>query len=417
MNSKLSIFNSLNEPKINALFIFSTVFLFPIIALINYTFEIQNGIVSQTYRFFNLTFALYLIAKYFSTLQIRQLLKINSFKKLAFLLFILFWIFYLLRIFFDIQFNNLQLLTNQTKNYYYQYSIGVTSIPLLAVITMKNVDYNFLEKNLFHYLKLIILCFLIVFIIDKFFSTHLVGRFTVSRNGFDYLDSISIALFSSLLLIISASKFYESSYNYFYFFLGCFILLSTAARGAILFTIITILFLIFYRKNDYKMNYLSTIILISLAGIVNYITSLFFKNNFSGNNILLYRINHVASEDSNITRLKILKDAFAQFIDQPLFGSHFLVIESKMYAHNIVLDALISTGLLGTLLLLPILLLFFKNILNKSIPLLLVVLGVFYFLNTLTSGAFYNTAEFWIILVLVVNYNSNNINLTKTEIQ
>ncbi|MCB9173423.1 MAG: O-antigen ligase family protein [Flavobacteriales bacterium] len=274
---------------------------------------------------------------------------------------------------------------------------------------MNKIDYNYLEKILLRYLKIISLCFLIILIIDKFFVNHLVGRFTLTRNEIDYLDSISIAIVSSLLLILSSINLNKSIYNYLFFFIGWFLLLSTAARGAIIFTILTFLFLIFYRKKEIKLNYLYLFIVISLAALTNYIASLFFKNNFGGNNILLYRISHVTSEDSTVTRLKILKDALYQFVDQPFFGSHFLVVESKMYAHNIVLDALISTGIIGSILLLPIFFLFFKNLLNRSIPIFLVLLGIFYFLNTLTSGAIYNTGEFWMIFILIVNYNFNKI--------
>lgn len=406
MNMKLAIFSNLNESRINSLFILSSIFLFPAIAIINYTFEIQNSIVSQAFRLFNLMFALYLISRNFRNIKATFSSKNYSFKKLAIFLFILFWNFYLIRIFVDLQFYKLHQLTALNENYYYLYSIGITFIPLLAAISINNIDYNYLEKMLYNYLKVINFCFLIIFIIDKFFATHLAGRLTITRNGFDYLDSITIAILSSLLVIISSSKSIKNFYNYLYLFLGCFILLSTAARGAIIFTTLTILFLIFYRNREYKINYLYFSITILLAGISNYIASLFFKNNFSGNNILLYRMNHVVSEDSNITRLKILKDAVEQFIQQPFFGSHFLVVESKMYAHNIVLDALISTGFIGSLLLIPVFVLFFRNLLNKSLLLLLFILGIFYFLNTLTSGAFYNSPEFWIIFVLIINYKT-----------
>lgn len=405
---KLSIFNNLNESKINSLFILSFVFLFPVIALINFIFEIQNGSVSQTYRFLNLSFALFLILKNILNKK-NKILKFNTFRNVALLLFLLFWCLYLLRIFFDLQIHNLHLLTSLSKNYYYLYSIGVTFIPILAIISMNKIDYNYLEKILLKYLKIIGLCFLIILIIDKFYANHLVGRFTLTRNKIDYLDSISIAIISSLLLILSSINLTKSIYNYLFFFLGWFLLLSTAARGAIIFTILTYLFLIFYRKKEIKLNYLYFFIVISLAALTNYIASLFFKNNFGGNNILLYRISHVTSEDSTVTRLKILKDALYQFIDQPFFGSHFLVVESKMYAHNIVLDALISTGIIGSILLLPIFYLFFKNLLNKTIPIFLVLLGLFYFLNTLTSGAIYNIGEFWMFFILIVNYNFNKI--------
>lgn len=400
-----SILHSGNDSKLNAVFILSSIFLFPLIAILNYSFEIQNGIISQTFRLFNLIFALFIISKNFR--NIFQIFQFNSFKQKSIVLFILFWFFYLIRIFFDLQYNNIGQLTTLSKNYYYLYSIGVTFIPLMAVIIMYEVDYTFLKKILYNYLKIISCLFIVIFIIDKFFANHLVGRFAITRNGFDYLDSISIAIYSSLLIFFCTINLNKSFYNYIFLFLSSFILLSTAARGAIIFTTITVLLTIVYRKNEFKINYWFMLAIVFLAGITNYVASLFFKNNFEGDNILLYRISHVASEDSNITRLKILKDAFNQFLENPFFGSHFLVVESKMYAHNILLDSLISVGLIGSLLLIPIFLLFFKQLINKSLPLFLAILGTFYFLNILTSGAFYNSPEFWIIFVLIINYKTN----------
>lgn len=400
-----SILHSHNDSKLNAVFILFSIFLFPFIAIINYSFEIQNSFISQAFRLFNLIFALFIISKNFR--NIFQIFQFDSFKEKSIVLFILFWVFYLIRIFIDLQYNNLGQLTSLSKNYYYLYSIGVTFIPLLAVITMYEVDYTFLEKILFNYLKIISCIFLVIFIIDKFFANHLVGRFAVTRNGFDYLDSISIAIYSSLLLFFSTINLKKSFYNYIFLFLSCFLLLSTAARGAIIFTTLTLLFTIIYRKFEFKINYWYVVSIVFLAGITNYVASLFFKNNFEGDNILLYRISHVASEDSNITRLKIVKDAFNQFLEHPFFGSHFLVIKSKMYAHNIILDSLISVGLIGSLLLIPIFFLFFKQLMNKSLHLFLATLGIFYFLNILTSGAFYNSPEFWIIFVLIINYKTN----------
>ena len=77
-----------------------------------------------------------------------------------------------------------------------------------------------------------------------------------------------------------------------------------------------------------------------------------------------------------------------------------------MYAHNILLDILVSTGFIGLLLVIPIFLLFVKRTIGEVGKdfVYILVLGIFLFVNTMTSGACYNMYEFWIIFSVIVVY-------------
>lgn len=406
-----------NKGKRNAIFVILLVFFFPAIAVINYSFEVQSGIISKLFRGFNLLICGLLFVEFFGGARFKQLisLKINKdfiFQKVPFLLFFIFWGFYLFRLYVDLEINHVINLIDYSNSYYYLFAIGVTIVPMLATLTINEFDFDFFQFILHRYLVVLNILLLIIFIQGKIINPLPDYRFYVMKNDFYYLNAISIAVYGSLLIITSFLSKTLKLTNYLLIALGFFIVLTTASRGPILSIIVALIFYLLFKEKKISIKYLYLLIALSFSILVNYLISIIFKEEYIAGNPIAHRISNITEDQSTISRIKIYKDGIQQFLDSPYFGSHFLVIDSSMYAHNLLLDILIATGIIGLILVFPIFLIFAKKILCSSQHIFLSVIGFYFFLNTLTSGACYNMNEFWIIfaLIMVVSINDKQVN-------
>ena len=419
MTFKNQIFPS-DKGKRNAVFILLLVFCFPVVALLNYCFEVKSGLISQGFRAMNLLISFILIYEFIKEKRYAIILPNFSLRyfltaKGSFLLFIIFWIFYLIRMVIDLEFHQIHeiTLTPSSTGYFYLFTIGITFIPMIAAATISKIDFDYLNNILLFYLKVLCGVLFINFFFDKLYNNQIGYRYIVSRNGQDYFDAISIAVYGGLLVLMSFLNLKKSKWNYPFIVIGVFLILTTASRGPILSILLSLIFILFFIDKKVSIKYLYLLVSIAIATVLNYLISVVFDKYFIAGNPLLHRLKNFNDDQSTVNRLKIIKDAVAQIIEQPIFGSHFLVIESKMYAHNILLDILVSTGFIGLILVIPAFLLFAKNTLIKSTIPFLSCLGIFLFLNAQISGACYNMNEFWFIFVLIIFYKSQTLNSIK----
>ena len=108
----------------------------------------------------------------------------------------------------------------------------------------------------------------------------------------------------------------------------------------------------------------------------------------------------------------IWASAWKQFTDNPIFGDSFVAdyeestMKAHTYAHNLFLDVLMSTGLIGLTLIMILLFTTFNNFLkfNKDqkrlvFPLWIAFLG--YFFLSLTSGGVFLAYPVWIMIALI----------------
>lgn len=400
-----------DKGKRNAVFLLLLVFFFPTITLINYLFEIQNGRISQLFRLINLSISFILIVEFVIRVKYnyKSYPKWNKeflLKNTPFILFLVFWGIYLTRLIIDIEFYHLIDSSPYSKSYFYIYTIGVTLIPMLAAATINQLDFDFLHHTLHRFLVILNISLLLIYFFDRFYNHQEASRFYVNRNGFDYLNSITIAVCGSLLIFTSFLRTNKKFVTYLLITLGAFIVLTTVSRGPILSTLMTLLLILIFYDKKISIKYLYLTLALSISFIVNYLVSLIFAKYYITGNPLLQRLNNVLDDESTISRIKIYTDGIVQFLDGPLFGTHFLVVKSGMYSHNLLLDILLATGILGLLLIIPIFLIFARNLLSKPHNIFLSVIGFYLFFNTLTSGACYNMTEFWIIFVVIVLYKN-----------
>jgi len=382
----------ISKGRMNSWVVISFGFFFPIIAVLNYLLNIQSGILSQTYRGINLIISL-LIIGYVTWKSIdnkKTILHIG----LAF--FILFWIIYILRLLIDIELFKITENTFYSKSYYYSFTIGVTFLPALAAALLKPIDIfyliNDLKKVLVIFNIAIVLLFFRKIITDGNFS-----RFSLERVDVDFLNPITIGTYATILILICLFSKEKKTMDYFYLLVGTINLFAAASKGPMLFAIVVILIASLSNLKLFFKNYMDVILKVFLAFIA--LPILLF---FSSKMLIVNRIINFSSDKSSSIRSEILSNAMSQFFSEPILGSHFLVFKTKFYSHNLLLDVLLANGLVGMLLLLPVFIIFIGILFKNKFRSVFLLIVLFLFFCSNTSGSVYSSNEFWITLAIIL---------------
>jgi hypothetical protein len=383
----------INNERINSWIIISLAFLFPVIALINYLFNIQSGMLSQCYRAMNLFISLIII--------IYVILKSFEKKKLmvhpGFLLFILFWIIFIVRLVIDLELLEIHKESGYPKIYYYSFSIGITLLPAVAAAFIKPIDIQILLRELKKVLIALNIIILLIYFKEIIIRHAAFFRFYLERGDMPLLNSITIGTYAALLILICLFDSKKTHRNYLYILISTINLFACASKGPLLFVLIVILIASLYNLKLFFKSTTDLLVKTILSSII-LVTTFFF-----GPSMMVFeRIINLSSDQSSSIRTKILSDAAEQFLSEPILGSHFLVIKTNFYSHNLLLDVLLANGLLGMLLLLPVFIIFFCVLFKNKFksPFLLIALFLFFCSNT--SGSVYSSNEFWITLAIIL---------------
>ncbi|MFW5886689.1 MAG: O-antigen ligase family protein, partial [Bacteroidota bacterium] len=175
-----------------------------------------------------------------------------------------------------------------------------------------------------------------------------------------------------------------------------------ASRGSIFALILPFLFLLYKSKSIKKKIGLTLFIVVSSAVIV------YLSNKFESSLILrLLNIQQdIESGSSSAARLDIWHSSFQQFLNNPLFGNSLESEKYGMYPHNIFLEVLISTGIIGSI---PFLILVYngfkgtffiiKNHIEYSwVP----VIFLQAFAQNMFSSGLYMASRFFVSIALVI---------------
>ncbi len=121
-------------------------------------------------------------------------------------------------------------------------------------------------------------------------------------------------------------------------------------------------------------------------------------------------------EDTDISRgsegearVYLVSRALAVFSDDPLFGGALVEPESRSYPHNVIVESLMSLGVLGTALFITIIVIWciaaVKAIKENNRLVWLAVLFIQYLVGSMFSGSLYTNVFIWVMgCHLCVNY-------------
>lgn len=124
--------------------------------------------------------------------------------------------------------------------------------------------------------------------------------------------------------------------------------------------------------------------------------------------VLATRLLALASEDledtSALHRIEVVSNALGQFMENPVFGNAYIEPIEQIYPHNLFVEALMATGIIGTFVLIMLLWRAFRRSLRLMrggvylFPLLLLQ----WLIAAQFSGAIWSFPQLWVLLPIVL---------------
>lgn len=372
-----------------------------------------EGALSVPYRAVILMISLFIISYTLLYYKISSAIWNNFF------LFLFFWIMYTVRIIYDLFFTNIFLAPGTKPSEYIQFAFGVVLIPSLCVMLIAQVhkiNYDWVLKWIYRVL-FITLCIAIY----TRAGSEVGGRTAGDIN----VGVISFGQFGATLSLLSLFRLYAGKNNKLYkvvfyiigFLIGFIGIFISASKSPLLALVVVSLFFTFLWYGGIKSGLLFSIIsIIIYLFFVDFIYSLnsLFNSNF------LERILYAIEMGGDNTRENYMITAFIEFIDNPFFGNAILIQEYSIagnYPHNIIVEAFMSLGFLGGVIIIAWILKCIKKIYysckthsaNSWIGLLFMQYLVF----AMFSGNIFSNNLFWIFSVLSITLYQKNIRKIK----
>lgn len=322
-----------------------------------------------------------------------------------------FWLLYLIRFSYETIFNSDKIQLSLSD--YWGYIFLGCLLPMLAFLT--TINKNILDKSL--PIVYVLLLFVNVFglINNQGFLFEEVNEIRADANiG---LNSISFATCAISLIVVSL---YLMNKFRFKILLGLSIILAvvniglSGSRGPILQLALAGLFYLFMNTKKVNPKYVF-MGLISVSGIIYYLSE---KFNFL--TVLIARFTTSQSElgGSDYERTLFLEGGWNQFRNSPLFGDSVEVRPYGIYPHNMLIESFMSLGIIGGILCITILIIAFV----RAVQLLkvkevswLVILFLFSYIATFTSGSIVNNFKFWTFLSFILVYNPQPVQYSSYE--
>ena len=406
---------------------------FPIQSFISFALNIDSNPVNVGFR---ITFLFLSVGLIVFAITKRR----GKTVRLGWFCFITFWMIYSMRLIYDLEIKQLSYLDTD-KFFVYSFAFGVCLIPSVSIY--KSVQY-------FNHLLSIRMMFWILFISNLclFYAVlssgnwNLAGIISLRANVIveingemkSIVNSIAIGFFGELMILMSIHFLNFPIYQnkkikiilYSALLLGATNLTLGASRGPLLSLIVLLFFeiyLILKQKKDSKVFFLKLII-----GVAIFIISLtpFIITKLQNGDIELinrtFQIIEGGEINKNEERTYLFESATRQFIENPIIGDAFVTKYFNLYnsySHNLILDVLMATGMIGFMFFGGMLYYIFLN--NRYIVSIIKVnsslsayllLFIAHLLSGMVSGGLFMSNGFWMLsaLLLVVNPYEKNAN-------
>lgn len=331
----------------------------------------------------------------------------NNFKKIDIVVFFLilsFSILYSLKIFY---FDSKE--TLYVKYQYFFYFLAYCFLPFLffSLIDIKKIYdkfFDWMQNSNFIFLVLSIIfygVYLFQGVTRLNSSTVGTGEDVISPLVLSYVSSLAISIAFVNIILLN----YKKKYNILIIILAIPSFLLGASRGAILVLLCAGLILIILTDLRNRIKFLFFGLIFSII--------LYFVSIESSSSVFVRFMNiseDVSSNSDSAVRLIMWRNALNEFNNNILFGG--LIELDKIYPHNIYVETLMATGILGFLCLISsILLVSYKLFILVRYDKKYVLLTVF-FLNAIVqyffSGALYFSILFFTAIGITLGIHISN---------
>lgn len=266
--------------------------------------------------------------------------------------------------------------------------VGCTIIPIISLGTSVKINIEKTIQIIYYLLGLFLL-------ISVF---HNIPNLNVRYCGFNTLSFSSYGYYCSLFSIISL-LLYSVNKKFTYLlsiFVGIFLGLLTGTRAPIISFVICSAVILFYVKDSIRI--VKFIVILLLGVVVIFLLNLPIVERFEELVSL--------SEVSAIQRLELITLALNNFFKNPIFGSElFLSSHYIYYPHNIYVEILSATGLLGFIPLSIFLFFVLRKVylsVKLGLNMVLNIIWLFFFMQTFFNGSIYWVFPFWIISFMIL---------------
>ena len=327
--------------------------------------------------------------------------------------FYLFFFLYIFRLIWDLFIDpipffgqNLDPETIKSQSYYMSQFLGIVFVPTIGVLFLDIKKVN--QEKLLNYIYNTLLLFL-TFSIYSLYQVLDQDQYCARCTTLT-ISELTYGNYGSMLSIFSIYRLIniEKSNNYISiigFSVGIITIMSSGSRSPFLGMVLIIVYMLFQKLNFTKffltLSFI-TIILYNFIIDLLLIVNSFIPNTFADRILLAFTY-----LDEGSTRGDLISAGLNEFLQSPFFGSGFLIQTSPMqgsYPHNLIIEALMSTGMFGGLIFLYLIVSVFKLILlNRNTDQEWIgILFIQFFIFGLFSGNLFTSIFFWTSLTLVL---------------
>ena len=389
----------LNYSKINLKYIFVVLALwsYPIAASISVLFNTspESSLISNSVRVLVICLGIIILFKKSPVIKLNLSLS-NKF------LFIFLFI-YLFRIIYDFYILDIVSLVPREKYLFGHLFSNIFGLLVLSTLNLNNNDLKVILKASKH---IVLTCVIInlYFGIDQYILA-IISELTTLRISNLKFSPIQLGHLSAILILLSFFKFDGpinkiSIFDKLSILLGLIGLILSNSKAPILALVIIFAIYLYSKNRSIIKFYISFLFFCFFILVISILAKEILLIDISSRFLSTFN----ESEESTTSRLYIFSEGIDLFFSNPIIGSKS-VTSSGGYPHNLFIEILMSTGLVGIILIsLPILKL--KNVFNEirfgMPPLILIYLiAVQYFIAFQTSFAVYQATNLFILLFII----------------
>lgn len=335
----------------------------------------------------------------------------NKFGKTEYF-FIVFWLFYFVKaiVTFKIYDFSEEIALREIETYLR--IMGITFIPTLAVLTIREKDINYtLFMNFVYYTLFIVLLLNVSIGIEYDHQGRSAGFMSMYCISFGHLG-VSLAIISIYKLLFESKAKYLHIIPSVGVILGLYILYASGTRSPLIAFILCLFFLFFLKSN---LKYIISFLILLATSILALI---YFKPQYEDvgqSSSFLNRVTNMIVSGDSSGRGELYQQGIKIFSENPIFGGRILYFDG-MYPHNIFLEILMATGIVGLILYF----FFFKDCVNFMFRLKeysitnphtvwVPILWLQYFILSLFSYNLHSSSEVWYLTAMILVLNKKTI--------
>ncbi|WP_207495316.1 O-antigen ligase family protein [Aridibaculum aurantiacum] len=394
-----------------------------LVCLLSFAYPISAcipTILGASSRPFNMAYRLVCVAMAVYIILVVLGRKKEDFKtSIPIYLFLAFWLVYSIRLFIDISI--LKVPNNVDTNFaIYSFAFGNCLLPSLAILLIaKKINLNKALPVMFGLvLSSNIIIFLLVIVKQGFSLEILQSRlWLASDEGKATINPITISLYGSYLFILSLIILITKQWRLnmvkrsgiiIALLLGLLNIMMGASRGPMLFTALALVVILVnaWRLNRFSIRGLLKFFVVGIALTVAF--ALFVWPSIADVDLeFITRISFsfekgLEGEERDLS----ITAAWHDFLRHPFLGSSFVGTFDGYYPHNIVVEALMATGVLGGFFFISFLgFVIFKSFMllrqSKYFPFGMIMLAIIF--TSLLSGALFMGVDLWPWSVLIAS--------------